>query len=200
MRYVFSFLLLLPLAAASQQPLVIGAVVSETGVHANLAADYRKALLLWEDEVNAAGGLLGRKVELRLRDDGSEAVKAGALYRQLIEEKADALIGPYGSAATLMAAGEAEGGRRVLINGAGWSQEVHKRGPRFVFQSATPYRAYGEAIVQFAQQAGSHTPFILTRDIPGAREMATAAAAAALKAGLTAGEVLAYSGGDVMFR
>src|SRR5262245_31352064 len=77
--------------------LLIGAVVSQTGVHAELAADYRKALLLWQDEVNAAGGLLGRAVELRLLDDGSEAIRAGPLYRELIAQKAVALIGPYGS-------------------------------------------------------------------------------------------------------
>src|SRR5882672_8169171 len=111
-KYLFSlFLLVAAFDASSQQPLVVGAVVSETGVHAKLAADYRKALLLWQDEVNAAGGLLGRPVELRLLDDGSEAVRAGALYRDLIADKADALIGPYGSAATLMASAEAENAR-----------------------------------------------------------------------------------------
>jgi branched-chain amino acid transport system substrate-binding protein len=194
-RYAFSLLLLLlSFAAASQQPLVIGAVVSETGIHAVLAADYRKALVLWEEQVNAAGGLLGRKVELRVLDDGSEALKAGALYRQLIEEKADGLIGPYGSAATMMAASEAESARRVLVNGAGWSREVHKRSPRFVFQSATPYSAYGEMAVRFAKEAGARSLFILARDEPAAREMAAGAATAAPKAGLTAGEVLSYGG------
>jgi len=193
-------LLLLPFPAGSQQPpLLIGAVVSQTGVHAELAADYRKALLLWEEEVNAAGGLLGRKVSLRLLDDGSEAVTAGALYRQLIGEKADGLIGPFGSAASLMAAAEAENARRVLINGAGWSQEVHKRGPRFVFQSATPYAAWGETVVQLARAAGARSLFLLAREEPAAREMAAAALAAATKAGMTGSEVLAYSGGIADF-
>jgi branched-chain amino acid transport system substrate-binding protein len=189
-------ILLLPvLRAAAQQPLLVGAVVSETGIHAALAADYRKALLLWQEQVNAGEGVLGRKVELRLLDDGSEAIKAGALYRQLIADKADALIGPFGSAATLLAAAEAENAHRVLINGAGWSREVHKRAPRFVFQSATPYSAYGETVVQLAKDAGSRSLFILARDEPATREMAAAAVAAALKAGLAPGEVLSYGGG-----
>ena len=200
MKAFLSFLsLLLPLTAASQETFTIGAVVSETGVHAELAADYRKALLLWEQEVNAAGGLLGRKVSLRLLDDGSEAIKAGELYRQLIAEKADGLIGPFGSAASLMAAAEAENARRVLINGAGWSQEVHRRGPRFVFQSATPYAAWGETVVQLARAAGARSVFLLARQEPAAREMAAAALAAAAKAGMTAGEVFAYSGGIADF-
>ncbi len=170
-------------------------MVSETGAHAGLAADYRKALLLWQDEVNAAGGLLGRQVELRLLDDASEAIKAGPLYQQLIRDKADALIGPYGTAATLVAAAEAETARRVLINGAGWSREVHKRSPRFVFQSATPYNAYGAGVLEMARAAGYNKLFILTRDEPAAREMAAGALAAALKLGLSAGEVAVYGGG-----
>src|SRR3954462_3807052 len=182
------------MGAGAQQPLVVGAVVSETGILAALAADYRKGLLLWQDDVNAGEGLLGRKVELRLLDDGSEAIKAGELYRQLIADKADGLIGPFGSAATLMAASEAENARRVLINGAGWSREIHKRSPRFVFQSATPYSAYGEMVLQLAKNAGSRSLFILARDEPATREMAAAAAAAAAKAGLTPGEVLPYGG------
>src|SRR5882672_1480408 len=112
----------LPLARAQDAPpvpVVVGAVVSQSGSLADLAAGYRKALLLWQDEVNASGGLLGRRVELRLLDDESDARRSGDLYAELIRGKADLLIGPYGSAATLMASAQAERARRVLINGAG---------------------------------------------------------------------------------
>src|SRR5712692_2797961 len=86
-------------AVAQEGALVVGAVVSQTGSHAAAAADYRKGLLLWADELNAAGGVLGRRIELRLKDDGSEAVRAGAAYADLIAGGAEVLIGPYGSAA-----------------------------------------------------------------------------------------------------
>src|SRR3954470_6564034 len=87
-------------------PIIVGAAVSQTGALADLAADYGKALLLWQDEVNAAGGLLGRRVELRLLDDESDARRSGELYAELIRGKTDLLIGPYGSAATLMASAQ----------------------------------------------------------------------------------------------
>jgi branched-chain amino acid transport system substrate-binding protein len=193
--WLFLLFTAVPVKSQEASPLIVGAAVSETGAHAALAADYRKALLLWRDEVNAAGGLLGRQVELRLLDDASEAIKAGALYQQLIRDKADALIGPYGTAATLLAAAEAETARRVLINGAGWSREVHKRAPRFVFQSATPYSAYGAGVLEIAKDAGYKKLFILARDEPAAREMAAGTLAAALKLGLSASEVGVYGGG-----
>lgn len=198
MRYFLSLVLIFAAVNVKSDelaPLVVGAVTPETGAHAVLAADYRKALLLWEDEVNAAGGLLGRRVELRLLDDASEAIKAGPLYQELIRDKADALIGPYGTAATLVAAAEAEAARRVLINGAGWSREVHKRAPRFVFQSAMPYTAYGAGVMEVAKEAGYRSVFILGRDEPAAREMALSAHAAALKLGLSPGELTVYKGG-----
>jgi branched-chain amino acid transport system substrate-binding protein len=181
-------------AFAQEPPIVVGAVVSQTGALAALAEDYRKALLLWQEELNAAGGLLGRRIDLRLRDDGSDAVRAGRAYRELIgEDKADLLIGPFGSAATLMAGAEAERARRVLINGAGGSQTVHRSGTRYMFQTAIPNVAYGDGVVELARSAGFSRVFILARDDLASREMGQAAREAALRQGLKAAQLLLYS-------
>ena len=185
--------------AGAQGPLVIGAVVSKTGAHADLAADYGRGIELWRDEANAAGGVLGRPIELRLHDDGSDAARAGALYRQLIREKADALIGPFGTAATLVAAAEAESAQRVLVNGAGWSRAVHKRSPRYVFQSAVPYNAYGTEVLELARRAGMKSALLLSRDDPGSLEMATTAAERAKRLGIATGEVHVYGAGTTDF-
>lgn len=181
--------------AWGQQAIVVGGAVSQTGALALLAADYRKALLLWQDEINAAGGLLGRRVELRLYDDGSDAPRAGELYAQLIREKADLLIGPYGSAATLMAGAEAERAQRVLINGAGASRTVHQRAPRYVFQTAIPYSAYGVGVLELAKSAGHAAALILARDDQASREMAETTREAAAKQGSRSGELEIYRGG-----
>ena len=64
---------------------------------------------MWQESTNAAGGLLGRRVELKLLDDLSEASASTRLYEQLIDaEHAELLIGPFGSAASASAAGVAE--------------------------------------------------------------------------------------------
>lgn len=188
--------ILIPATAprAQDKPIVVGAVVSQSGPHAQLAVQYQNGLVLWQEQVNAAGGLLGRKVDLRLLDDGSEAVRTGALYLKLIrEEKADLLVGPYGTAATLMGAAEAESARRVFINGAGPSRAVHKRSPRYVFQSVVPYNAYGAAVLQLAGD-GHKILHVASRDDPVAREMAEGARDAAQKLGLAPGEIHVYSG------
>lgn len=182
-------------ALAQGSPLIVGAVVSQTGAHADLAEPYRKALLLWQEQVNAGGGLLGRQVDLKILDDRSEAKRAGELYAQLIhEQKADALIGPYGTAATMTSAAEAESAKRVMINGAGWSRAAHKRAPRYLFQSCVPYAAFGRGVLQAAKEQGYRKLVVLARDEIAAREMAAGTVEAAARIGLSAGEVLVYPG------
>jgi branched-chain amino acid transport system substrate-binding protein len=193
-------LALIALPACGQPaPIVVGAAVSQTGALAPLAADYRKALLLWQDEVNALGGLLGRRVELRLLDDGSDAKRSGELYAELIRGKTDLLIGPYGSAATLMASAQSERARRVLINGAGPSLAVHKRAPRYLFQTTMPNSAYGVGVLEVAKAAGVSSAFIIARNDHTVQEMAESAHERAMKQGLDVGDLQAYGAGDTNF-
>jgi branched-chain amino acid transport system substrate-binding protein len=188
-------LLLCVTEVLAQNPVVVGAVVSQTGPHAEPADGYRKALLLWQEQVNAAGGLLGRSVDLRLLDDGSSASRTGPLYDDLIKkERAELLIGPFGSAATLLAAAAAERAQRVLINGAGPARAVHRRAPRYVFQTGIPYAAYGPALLDILKAEGISRPFVLARDEPAAREMAEGLRAVA------AGEVQFYRADVVDFK
>lgn len=179
--------------------MVVGAVVTETGPQAPLAAGYRKALVLWQEEVNAAGGLLGRRVELRLLDDGSQALRSRALYAQLIGEGAELLVGPYGSAATLLALGEAERARRVLVNGAGPSRTVHRRAPKYVFQVVAPYAGQADGMIELLQAAGCRRLFITAREDAVSGERADGARRFALARGLEAAAPLAYAGGTLDF-
>jgi branched-chain amino acid transport system substrate-binding protein len=195
-----SLVLAAPIEAAAQAPLVVGAALPQSGLYADLAAGYRKALALWQEEVNAAGGLLGRRVELRLVDDGSQAARSGALYEKLVrEEKADILIGPYGSAAALGAAAAAERARHVLVNGSGALRAVHRRSPRYVFQVAPPYSAYGAGVLELARGQGFKKLAVLARNDPGARESAGALREAAAALGLEASEVQVYGRGTSDF-
>lgn len=176
---------------------MVGAVVTQSGHLADLAADLRKALLLWQEEVNAGGGLLGRRVELRLLDDRSEAAAVGALYERLIgEEKADLLLGPFGSAATLGAASAAERHRRVLVNATGAARAVQKRGFRYVFQVAAPLAEYGAGALAAARANGYRRLAILARNDPGSREIAARLREEAIREGLEPGEIEVYAPGN----
>ncbi|HEV3010927.1 MAG TPA: ABC transporter substrate-binding protein, partial [Burkholderiales bacterium] len=176
----------------------MGAVISQTGAHAELAADYLKGLQLWREHINESGGLLERRVELRVLDDNSRAVRARELYAELLRDKVDLLIGPYGSAATLLAAAEAERARRVMVNGADPSAAVHSRPGRYVFQTAMPYSAYGLGVLQVAATTDLRRLFIVARDDAASREMAEATRNAAAN-GFVPGELELYRPGTLDF-
>lgn len=208
MRNLLSCILLAAVPALAQPPpqvppqvpILVGAAMPQSGILADLAADLRKALLLWQEEVNAGGGLLGRRVELRLLDDRSESGDAGRLYEQLIREhKADLLIGPFGSAASLGAAAAAERNRRVMVNATGAARLVHKSGFRYVFQSAAPLETYGAGALEIARGQGLKRVILLARESPSAREMAGRAREDATALGLAAGEIEIYGQGTSDF-
>jgi branched-chain amino acid transport system substrate-binding protein len=84
-------------AHAQSKPIRIGASISQTGPLAstkNLQIGYE----LWRDDINAAGGLLGRKVELVTYDDQSLPATVPGIYSKLVDvDQVDFLMTPYGA-------------------------------------------------------------------------------------------------------
>ncbi|HWZ08645.1 MAG TPA: ABC transporter substrate-binding protein, partial [Bradyrhizobium sp.] len=88
-------------AGAEQPPIKIGMSMAMTG---GLAGGGKPSLLgieIWRDDVNARGGLLGRKVELVVYDDKSSASETPAIYSKLLDvDKVDLLFAPYATVPT----------------------------------------------------------------------------------------------------
>jgi branched-chain amino acid transport system substrate-binding protein len=77
-------------------PIVVGSTLSLTGAFAATGEIHKIAGEEYLDRLNAAGGLLGRKVEWKVLDDQSDQAKVAQLYERLItQDKVDLLIGPY---------------------------------------------------------------------------------------------------------
>jgi branched-chain amino acid transport system substrate-binding protein len=78
-------------AAAQQEPIKIGEVNSYTGMAA-FTAPYRNGWQLAVEEVNAKGGVLGRKLEVVSRDDGLKPEDAVRAANELVSNEKVALI------------------------------------------------------------------------------------------------------------
>lgn len=89
---------------STQSPIKIGFGMALTG---GLAAGGKQALVtyqLWAEEVNARGGLLGRKVELVFYDDQSSPAAVPAIYSKLLDvDKVDVVLSGYGTVPTAAA-------------------------------------------------------------------------------------------------
>jgi branched-chain amino acid transport system substrate-binding protein len=97
-------LMVAPASAQQAPPIKIGFGMALTG---GLAAGGKQALVtyqLWAEDVNARGGLLGRKVELVYYDDQSNAATVPALYSKLLDvDKVDLVLSGYGTVPTAAA-------------------------------------------------------------------------------------------------
>lgn len=89
-------------AVHAADPIKIGSILSVTGPAAFLGDPELKTLQLYVEKINAAGGVIGRKLELVNYDDGSEASKANGFAKRLIEsDKVNILIGGTTTGATM---------------------------------------------------------------------------------------------------
>ncbi|MEO8165948.1 MAG: ABC transporter substrate-binding protein [Betaproteobacteria bacterium] len=103
----FALLVLLSVAfaaplVAAQSPIRIGWLSSLTGPLSSAAIAENQGVQFAVDEINAAGGINGRKLELITRDTSGEPTKAVNLAKQLaFVDKVDFIIGPVNSGESL---------------------------------------------------------------------------------------------------
>src|SRR6185437_9534663 len=82
--------------AIAADPIKVGFSMALTGGVASIGKQVLVALMIWRDDINAKGGLLGRPVELVYYDDQSNPSNVPPIYTKLIDvDKVDLLIGPY---------------------------------------------------------------------------------------------------------
>jgi len=89
-------------AAAAQAQIKVGAVLSVTGPASFLGDPEKRTLDIYVEQINAAGGINGQKIELRVYDDAGDANAARTFATRLIEEdKVVAMIGGSTTGTTL---------------------------------------------------------------------------------------------------
>ncbi len=112
-------------AQAQQAPIKIGAVLSATGGASFLGDPEKKTLEMYVADINAKGGINGRKVEAIIYDDASNPNNARTFATRLIEQdKVDALLAGSTTASSMAIIPLAEEAEIPLINFAGAVQAV----------------------------------------------------------------------------
>jgi branched-chain amino acid transport system substrate-binding protein len=96
--FVMAGAFVLPAAAIAAtppkgEPILIGAILSTTGVFAPLGEPERNALLIAERQINGSGGIAGRPLRIEILDDEGKPDIAAQLATELVGKKAIAIIG-----------------------------------------------------------------------------------------------------------
>lgn len=200
----FSLLVLLTTAcsgmAQAQQPIRIGASLSQTGAFAALGQNQLRGYQLCIKHANEKGGVLGRKLELIVEDDQSQAPTAVRIYEKLITQvKVDAILGPYSSPITEAVADVSEKYRMPMVAPGAAATSIFKKGRRFVFMVYSPAEVYLEGLVDLAAKRGLKTIAVIYEDTLFPRSIAQGAVDLAKKRGLQVVQYEAYAKGRSEF-
>ncbi len=121
---------------ANAQPIKIGTSLPLTGGKSVPGSAAKQGYEVWQDMVNAAGGILGRPVELVIKDDASDQNTIVADYNALIaQDKVDLLLGTFSSLLVLPSSAVAEKNNMVYVTPTGAAPEIYERGFTKTFMS-----------------------------------------------------------------
>jgi branched-chain amino acid transport system substrate-binding protein len=111
--------------SSNKSPIVIGASLSLTGDFSTDGLAFQKGYNLWAADVNAHGGILGRKVTLKILNDNSSSNQVQTNYQTLFaSDHVDLAFGPFSSLLTTPSASVAARYGFALIEGAGGAPTV----------------------------------------------------------------------------
>jgi len=172
--------------AAAQQPVKIGMSMPQTG---SLGAGGKAALLalqMWVEDVNAKGGLLGRKVEFIVYDDQTNPALTPSIYTKLLDvDKVDLLIAPYGTVPTAPIMPLVK--QRDLLLMGNFSFQVNRTVKHDKWFNNSPWNdaaSWSAGFIGQAQKLGAKSIAFLAADQEFAQNLANGARELAKKAGL----------------
>ena len=157
-RILIASILIAGLLSACQQQggadkVRIGVFMSTTGTTANFGISSVNGIKMAADEVNAAGGINGKQVELLVQDDRSDASEAATIVTKFVtQDQVHAILGEVASSRSIAAAPIAQNAKIPMLTPSSTNPEVTKKGD-FIFRSCFIDPVQGAAIAQFAAKS-----------------------------------------------
>ena len=121
--------------ASAQDTIKIPNIIELSGAGATVGANWKNGSSLAVDEINSAGGILGKKIVLEFVDTGSDPGKARAAIQRALDDKPVAIFGPICSgsvSATLQLTNEAQ--IPQLIGGE--AANLTAQGSKYLFRTS----------------------------------------------------------------
>ena len=138
-----------PLLAA--EPIRVGEFASLTGKEASLGQASHQGTLLAVEQINAAGGLLGRRLELLTEDTQSKPGESATVVKKLVSrDKVVAVLGEVVSSRSLEAAPICQAAKVPMISPASTAPELTRVGP-YIFRACFIDPFQGPVMARFAR-------------------------------------------------
>ncbi len=126
--------------ALAQAPIRIGEINSYTGPVSGFTLPYRNGMDMALEEINAKGGVLGRKLEILYRDDNFSPADAVRLANELVlNQKVDLLAGTFLSPVALAVSNYADQKKVVFVAAEALTNQLTwSKGSKYVFRVRNP--------------------------------------------------------------
>ena len=178
----------LSFGAFAQQPIKIGMSMPQTGPLGGGGKAALLALQMWVEDVNAKGGMLGRKVQFISYDDQTNPSLVPGIYTKLLDvDKVDLLIAPYGTNVTAPIMPLVK--QRDLLLMGNFSFDVNAQIRHDKWFNNAPWGAgalaWGGPFLETAQTLGAKSIAIMAADAEFAQNLCTGARAIAKAKGYT---------------
>jgi branched-chain amino acid transport system substrate-binding protein len=138
-------------ARSAANPITIGISLSLSGDFSDPGKAAKRGYQLWQSEVNSHGGLLGRKVQLKIVDDASSPNQVVTNYQNLINrDHVDLVFGPFSTLLTAPAARVANRYGYAFVEPSGGGPAVFaERLPNVFFAQPAPIVKCGDPFVKY---------------------------------------------------
>jgi branched-chain amino acid transport system substrate-binding protein len=176
---------LLPAAVLAQsQTIRLGALVPLTGAGGSYGPPMAKVAKAVVDEVNAVGGINGRKLDLIVEDDQTSAEAAVRAARKLIDvDKVVAIMGTWASAVTTAVAPLCWESKTFLTTVSGADSITLLPHQGYLIRTQPNTRLQGRKFGEYAIERGAKRIFLISPQTPFFKSQFDSITAAAQKAG-----------------
>lgn len=187
--------------ALAEEPIKVGLVAALSGQSAKSGEAITRGLTIAIDEINNAGGIKGRKIELVARDDESNPGKGLLAARELVQrEKVAALFGGLDTPVSLAIVPFANQSKVPFIGVWAAGTNITRNGAddNYVFRVSAVDANVGEALVDYAlDKKGAKKPGLILINNPWGESNEHALLDALKKRNVTAAGVEKFENNDV---
>jgi branched-chain amino acid transport system substrate-binding protein len=139
-----------PASARAQETIKVGIVLPLTGSEAKFGEMEKQSFDMALEEINKAGGIKGKKLELLIEDDtGRPEVGRSVALELITKEKVVMLGGGYSSSVTAGLAGVAQQNRIPFLINTGSADDITQKGWDYVFRLNPPASQYASGVESF---------------------------------------------------
>jgi branched-chain amino acid transport system substrate-binding protein len=183
-------------------PIVIGSIGSLTGPEATFGVSTRDGIQLAVEEVNAAGGVKGRRIELLAYDtQGKLEESVSAARRMLSKDRVAVILGDVSSTHSLAIAELAQAAQVPMMTPSSTHPDVTRKGD-YIFRICFIDPFQGQVMARFVRDHLKLERISILQDVKNAYSLGLSEAftQAFTKLGGTIVSVETYSKGDTDFR